>query len=58
LKKKNRITLADYLRANRMASRELEQEVRGAGFHAMHKVHKSAKQYVRKLKHKKRLDEE
>jgi len=52
-KRTNRITLADYLRANRIASRELEHELRGHGFHAVHKVHKTAKQYVRKQKHKK-----
>ncbi len=58
MKKKNRITLADYLRANRIGSRALEREVRGAGFHAVHKVHKSAKQYVRKQKHRKKLSGE
>jgi len=57
-KGKNRITLADYLRANRIASRELEQELRGSGFHAVQKIHKCAKQYVRKQKHKKRFSDE
>ncbi|MDR1225526.1 MAG: hypothetical protein LBK47_01330 [Prevotellaceae bacterium] len=49
---RKRITLQDYLKANRIASRELEKEYKGSGFKAVHKIHKSTRQYVRKAKHR------
>jgi hypothetical protein len=53
---KKRITLHDYLKANRIASRELEREYKGDGFKSLHKIHKSAKQYVRKRKDNRGLE--
>jgi len=44
--------LSDYIKAAKRGSREAEMEIKGPGFHSMHKVHKSKKTYTRKLKHK------
>ena len=41
----------DYIRANRKGSRDAELE-REAGWTAVRKVHKSSKNYTRKLKHR------
>lgn len=46
------ITLDDYIRANRRASREAEQEQLGPGFHSHSRAHTSKKLYTRKRKHK------
>lgn len=50
MKRKNK--LSDYIKANRAASREIEKETRGCGFKAITRVHKSSKNYTRKIKHK------
>lgn len=42
----------DYIKANRKGSREAELE-NEQGWKAVHKVHKSDKNYSRKIKHKK-----
>ena len=42
---------SDYIKANRKGSRDAELE-NSTGFNSMHKVHKSAKTYSRKTKHK------
>lgn len=41
----------DYIKANRKGSREAELENK-TGWTAKHRVHKSSKNYTRKLKHK------
>lgn len=41
----------DYIKANRKGSRDAALEV-STGFVTVHKVHKSAKNYSRKIKHK------
>ena len=41
----------DYIKACRKGSRDAELE-NSTGFTSMHKVHKSVKNYSRKLKHK------
>jgi hypothetical protein len=46
------ITLDDYIRACRRASREAEQEQLGPGFHSHSRPHTSRKLYTRKRKHK------
>lgn len=46
--------LSGYIKANRAASREIEQENRGCGFKSITKIHKSSKNYTRKVKHKNR----
>ena len=46
------ITLDDYIRANRRASREAEQEQLGPGFHSHSHAHVSKKLYTRKRKHR------
>lgn len=46
--------LSGYIKANRAASREIEQENRGCGFKSITKIHKSPKNYTRKVKHKNR----
>ncbi|MCR4920553.1 MAG: hypothetical protein K5945_02435 [Bacteroidaceae bacterium] len=51
-KRRYTITLNDYIRANRKASRDAEQELLGPGFHAHNRVHDSKKTYSRKRKHK------
>ena len=54
MKKRRRytITLNDYIRANRKANREAEQELLGPGFHASSRIHGSKKVYTRKQKHR------
>lgn len=52
---KRTITLDDYIKASRIGNREAEKELKGPGFHAISRVHKSKKTYTRKIKHK-RLD--
>lgn len=49
MKKKNKIGFEDYIKANRIASRELQYEKQN-GWVATHKVHKSNKTYNRKDK--------
>lgn len=46
-----KMTKEQYIKANRKGSREAELEY-NTGFIAVHKVHKSKKNYTRKLKHK------
>lgn len=46
-----KITTEDMLSSYRKASREIELELNG-GWTAKHKVHKSVKNYTRKVKHK------
>lgn len=55
-KKKMKITLNDYIKAVKSADREMEKEIYGNGFKSKNKVHKSAKNYTRKVKHKKSED--
>lgn len=45
--KKNKITITDYILANKKASRELDLE-NATGFASTSKVHKSKKSYSRK----------
>lgn len=52
---KHTINLDDYLKASRIGNREAEKEIKGPGFHATSRIHKSKKTYTRKIKHK-RLD--
>lgn len=42
---------SDYIKANRKGSRDAELED-STGFNSDHKIHKSAKNYSRKIKHK------
>lgn len=51
-KKKQSTNLDDVIKAMRRGNREGEKELRGPGFHAIHKVHVSKKTYTRKSKHK------
>lgn len=44
--------ISDYVKANRKASRELEFELLGDGFHSKDKTHKNKRKYNRKDKHK------
>ncbi|MCQ2235810.1 MAG: hypothetical protein MJZ18_02305 [Bacteroidales bacterium] len=44
--------LRDVIKAARKGNREAEQEILGPGFHSNSRVHKSAKTYTRKNKHK------
>lgn len=48
---KMKISKQDILKANRRGSREAELENK-TGFVSNHKVHKSPKNYTRKIKHK------
>ena len=41
----------DYIKANRKGSRDAEIED-STGFKSVHKIHKSAKTYSRKIKHR------
>ena len=50
--KKKTITNLDAIKAMRRGGREAEQELFGPGFHSHNRVHKSAKIYKRKKKHK------
>jgi hypothetical protein len=43
----------DYIKANRKGSRDAELED-SSGFNSVHKIHKSVKNYTRKIKHQKR----
>lgn len=43
----------DAIKAMRRGGREAEQELLGPGFHSFRRLHKSKKDYTRKLKHKK-----
>ena len=43
--------VSNYIKANRKGSREAEIE-NSSGWSAVHKVHKSKKNYSRKIKHK------
>ena len=45
-------TTLDAIKAMRRGGREAEMEMLGPGFHSHNKVHKSAKVYSRKIKHK------
>ena len=42
----------DTIKAMRRGGREAEQELLGPGFHSHNRVHKSKKDYTRKVKHK------
>lgn len=53
MKKKCKITLNDYIKAIKSADREIEKEVYGNGFKSKNRIHKSPKNYTRKVKHKK-----
>lgn len=46
-----KFTLADTIKANKKASREMSLE-NATGWVSIHKVHKSEKNYSRKTKHK------
>jgi hypothetical protein len=46
-----RFTMDDYIKANRIGSRQAEMENQ-SGWSAKHKVHKNAKAYNRKDKHR------
>jgi len=54
MKTKTKITEEDYIKANRIASRNEEMED-ATGWVGKHKVHKSMKTYSRKIKFKKIL---
>ncbi|MCQ2246427.1 MAG: hypothetical protein MJZ69_06535 [Bacteroidaceae bacterium] len=50
--KKKPITNLDAIKAMRRGNREAEMQLLGPGFHSKDRVHKSAKTYTRKQKHK------
>ncbi|MCQ2246698.1 MAG: hypothetical protein MJZ69_07930 [Bacteroidaceae bacterium] len=50
--KKKPITNLDVIKAMRRGNREAEMQLLGPGFHSKDRVHKSAKTYTRKQKHK------
>ena len=50
-KKHMKFTEQDYIKANKIAAREMDM-VDSTGWVSVHKVHKSAKTYKRKSKHK------
>ncbi len=52
MKNKRKGLIPEAVKAARKGSREAEQELLGPGFHSKHKVHKSKKNYSRKVKHK------
>lgn len=49
---KRKIAFSDYMKAVKSADREMEQDIYGVGFKSKHKIHKSFKNYTRKIKHK------
>lgn len=51
-KLKQQSTTLDAIKAMRRGNREAYMEIMGPGFHSMTHVHKSAKTYTRKEKHK------
>jgi len=51
-KAKSGITIDDFIKAIKIGNREAEKELRGPGFHATGRIHKSKKSYSRKPKHK------
>ena len=51
-KKILRLSTLDAIKAMRRGGREAEMELLGSGFHSFHRIHKSKKDYTRKLKHK------
>lgn len=53
--KKLRITIEDFIKANKIGSRNAELEF-ATGWVAKHKIHNSEKNYNRKEKHKKEID--
>ena len=50
-RRKNKNYIEDYIKANRKGSREAELE-NSTGFVSVRKVHKSKKNYSRKIKHR------
>ena len=52
-RKVKKTTSLDAIKAMRKGGREAEQEILGPGFHAVTRIHKTAKTYTRKTKHKK-----
>lgn len=50
--KKKPITNLDAIKAMRRGNREAEMQLLGPGFHCKDRVHRSAKTYTRKQKHK------
>jgi len=49
--KELKIRMEDFLKANRIGSREAELEQNGTGWKTKKKIHKSKKTYSRKNKH-------
>jgi len=54
---KTKITMKDFLKANRKGRREAENELEG-GFVKRHRTHKSDKSYTRKKKHLNKEEDE
>ena len=52
MKQKKHSTTLDAVKAMKKGNREAYMEIKGPGFHSDTHVHKSAKTYTRKLKHK------
>lgn len=52
MKKQNKPTNLDAIKAMKRGGREAEMEMLGPGFHCFSRTHKSKKTYTRKLKHK------
>jgi hypothetical protein len=50
-----KITLKDYIKANKKANREIELE-NGFGWYAQNKIFQNKRKYKRKNKHKKSLE--
>ncbi len=51
-RKRRKSTTLDAIKAMRRGGREAEREILGPGFHAVTRIHKTAKTYTRKTKHK------
>lgn len=52
MKRKGKTSALDAVKAMNKGSREAYMEIKGPGFHSTTRVHKSAKTYTRKQKHK------
>ena len=56
-KRKSSFTLDDYVKAMKKGNREAESDLLGPGFHAVHRIHASKKNYTRKQKNKSEVAE-
>lgn len=49
---KTKASFDDYIKAIKRGNREAEREILGHGFHSFNRIHKSKKNYSRKIKHR------